>query len=311
MAQASEPPNLTTEAGLDGWRGWVGAACAVLLGLFFLTAGIWKMSDPLAMEARVAQALSVQTLLPNALALALALMMGVTETWAGVMVIVPRWRKWGALLCGLMLAAFMVYFAVFYQQLQGEDCSCFPWLQRAVGPGFFIGDGVMLAMAAAAGLWASKTESLKQALMALGAVVVAAAVLLGVAVTRQTGVRSPASILVDSKPHSLMHGRTFVYFFDPECMHCFAGAKAMAGYTWKDVKVVVVPTVNPHWTIGFLRDTGLRAGVSFDAGKLREVFKFTDPPYGVAIENGIQQRAFAFFDEKEPTAGLRALGWIE
>jgi hypothetical protein len=124
-------------------------------------------------------------------------------------------------------------------------------------------------------------------------------------------VKAPEQITVDGKPFPMGEGRVFVYFFDPECMHCFAGAKAMSGYKWKDVKVVVVPTVNPHWAIAFLRDTGLKAGVSFDQKVLRGVFQFTDPPYGVAIERGRQVQAFAFFDEKEPVTGLKALGWVE
>jgi hypothetical protein len=124
-------------------------------------------------------------------------------------------------------------------------------------------------------------------------------------------VKAPAQITVDGKAHSLQQGRTFVYFFDPECMHCFDGAKAMSAYRWRNVKVVVVPTRNPHWAIAFLRDTGLKAGVSFDQKPLREVFQFTDPPYGVAVENGRQAQAFSFFDAQEPVTGLKALGWLE
>jgi uncharacterized membrane protein YphA (DoxX/SURF4 family) len=293
-------------AALDGWKLWVGTLSAVLLALLFVVAGIWKLSDPISTEARM-----VQALVPPGLAMAVALAAGIAETWAGVLLLVPRWRKWGAWLSGLMLVAFMVYFAVFYNRLQGADCSCFPWLKRVVGPGFFISDGLMLALAVAAGAWSSKADSWKHALLALGAITVSAGVLYGVSLTQQTGVKSPDQIMVDGKAHSLRQGRTFVYFFDPECMHCFAGAKGLAGLKWKDVKVVAVPTVNPHWALGFLRDTGLRAGVSFDVKLLRESFKFTDPPYGVAIENGRQAQAFTFFDEKEPVSGLKALGWAE
>ena len=38
------------------------------------------------------------------------------------------------------------------------DCSCIPWLKRVVGPGFFIGDGVMLLLAFFAGLGARRSE---------------------------------------------------------------------------------------------------------------------------------------------------------
>lgn len=303
MAQG---PAASAASGVEGWRQWVGTISAAVLALLFLVAGIWKLSDPISTEARM-----VQALVPQVLALAVALAAGITETWAGVMLLVPRWRKWGAWLSGLMLVVFMVYFAVFYGRLQGADCSCFPWLKRVVGPGFFISDALMLALAVAAGVWSSKSESWKQSLMALGAIVVSAGVLYGVSLTRQTGVKAPDEITVDSKPLSLREGRVFIFFFDPECMHCFAGAKALSEQKWKGVTVVAVPTVNPHWAIGFLRDTGLRAGVSFDVKLLRETFQFTDPPYAVAIEHGRQARAFAFFDEKEPVAGLKAMGWLE
>lgn len=303
MAQG---PAATAAAGLEGWRLWAGTVCAFLLAALFLVAGIWKLSDPISTQARM-----VQALVPPALALLTALAAGIVETWAGVMLVVPRWRKWGAWLCGLMLVVFMVYFAVFYNRLAGADCSCFPWLKRVVGPGFFISDALMLALAVAAAVWSSKSECWKQALLALGAIVVSAGVLYGVSLTQQKGVRAPDEILVDSKPLSLQSGRVFIYFFDPECMHCFSAAKRMGELKWKDVRVVAVPTVNPHWALGFLRDTGLRAGVSFDQKKLREAFKFTDPPYGVAIERGHQVMAFTFFDEKEPVDGLKGLGWVD
>lgn len=297
---------VSAASAVEGWRQWVGMISAVVLALLFLVAGIWKLSDPISVEARMAQAL-----VPQALALAVALAAGIAETWAGVMLVVPRWRKWGAWLSGLMLVVFMVYFAVNYGRLRGEDCSCFPWLKRVVGAEFFIGDAAMLALAAAAGVWSSKSESGKQALMALGAIMVSAGVLYGVSLTRQTGVKAPARITVDGKPLSLGEGRVLLYFFDPECMHCFAEAKVLSEQKWRGVTVVAAPTVNPHWAAGFLRDTGLRAGVSLDVKLLRQTFKFTDPPYAVAIEHGRQVRAFTFFDEKEAVAGLKEMGWVE
>jgi hypothetical protein len=210
-----------------------------------------------------------------------------------------------------MLVAFMVYFAVFYSRLAGSDCSCFPWLKRVVGPGFFVADAVMLAIACAAAGWSKRSESLRQALIALAAVAVSAGVLYGVAATRQRGVAAPAAITVDGQSVSLASGRTFVFFFDPECMHCFAGARALGTEHWKNVRVVAVPTVNPNWSLAFLRDTKFRAGVSYDQKVLREHFHFTDPPYAVAIEDGFQLEAFPFFDEKEPVARLKQLGWLE
>lgn len=288
------------------WQYWVGTVSAVLLALLFLVAGVWKLSDPFATETRM-----VQALIPTQLAMATALAAGVAEVWSGIMLLVPRWRKWGAWLSGLMLVAFLVYFAVFYQQLQGADCSCFPWLKRVVGPGFFISDAAMLLLAVAAGRWSIASYSLKQASMVLSAIVVFAGAVYGVTAARQTGTKAPAQITVDGKAFATGEGRVFLFFFDPECMHCFAAAQQMSKYTWKDVKVVVVPTVHPQWSESFLKDTGLKAGISPDVKLLRQTFAFsTDPPYGVAIERGRQVGAYPFFDDKDPVAGLKKIGWL-
>jgi uncharacterized membrane protein YphA (DoxX/SURF4 family) len=299
MPYVPEPP--------AAWKHWLGWMCAVLLAALFLVSGFWKLVDPLATEQRM-----VQMLFPRQVALLVAIGVGVTEAWAGLMILVPRWRKWGAWLCGLLLVAFMVYMGVNYARLTGEDCSCFPWLKRVVGPAFFISDAVMLVGALLAGLWARGTEGWKHAAAGLGAIVVFAGAVYGVTATQQSGVLAPASVIIDGKPYSLHEGRVLIYFFDPECMHCFAGAQRMSRYAWKgEVKVLAVATVNPKWAEGFLKDTGLRAMAVRDPKALREVFAFTDPPYGVAIERGRQVAAFPFFDEKEPFAALQKLGWVQ
>lgn len=146
MAQGDAVPSDALEHA--PWKQWSASVCAWALAVIFLVAGFWKLSDPLATSARMAQAL-----VPPQLALATALLAGITEAFAGALVVVPRWRRWGAWLCGVMLVVFMIYIGVNYSRLVGEDCSCFPWLQRAVGPGFFIGDAFMLAAAFVAGLW--------------------------------------------------------------------------------------------------------------------------------------------------------------
>lgn len=290
----------------EGWRGWVAAGSAILLGVLFLVAGIWKLSDPFATEARMTQAL-----IPKPLAMPVALMAGIGETWAGVLLLVPRWRRLGAWLAALALVAFMAYFAVFYSQLRGEDCSCFPWLKRVVGVEFFVSDALMLVAAAFAGLWSARSTHRKQAGMALAAVIVMALAVYGATLTQRSHVQAPAQITVDGKPFEMRQGRVLVYFFDPECMHCFQGAKELSAFAWKDVRVVAAPTVNPHWATAFLRDTGLRAGVTFDIARLRTAFPFGDPPYGVAIENGRVLATFTFAEGEDVAGMLRKAGWIE
>ena len=289
------------------WKHWLGWTCAVLLAALFLVSGFWKLVDPLATEQRM-----VQMLFPRQIALIVAIGVGITEAWAGVMILVPRWRKWGAWLCALLLVAFMVYMGVNYSRLTGEDCSCFPWMKRVVGPAFFISDAAMLLGALLAGVWARRAEGWKPAAAALGAIAVFAGAVYGVTATQQSGVLAPASVMVDGKPFSLHEGRILIFFFDPECMHCYAGAQRMSKYAWKgEVKVLAVPTVNPQWAGSFLKDTGLPALVSKDIKALRDVFPFTDPPYGVALDRGRQVAALPFFDEKEPVTALRQLGWVQ
>lgn len=298
MAQAAE-------AARPAWQRWLCTVAAVLLALMFIVAGVWKISDPLSTTARM-----VQALIPVSLALPTALCAGIFETWAGILLIVPRWRRWGAWLSALMLIAFMVYMAVFYNQLRGDDCSCFPWLQRIVGPAFFISDAAMLLLAVPAALWSVKPFAFRRAFVALGILAVFSLSVYGVTVAQQSGLQAPASIIVDGKPYSLQHGRVFLFFFDPECSHCLLSAQKASTWKWQNVRVVAVSTVNPQWTDYFLKSSGLKVPASNDNKPLREVFSFTDPPFAVALEHGRQVKAFPVFDEKEPETTLRALGWL-
>jgi uncharacterized membrane protein YphA (DoxX/SURF4 family) len=291
---------------LEGWKRWTGAISACALAVVFLVAGVWKITDPLTWASLLTQAL-----VPGALSIPGAIGFGIAETVAGVLLIVPRFRRWGAWLTGALLVAFMVYFGWNYSRLVGMECSCFPWIKRTVGPGFFIGDGVMLLLALAAGVFARRSEGLRSAAVIAGAVTVFAGVSLGVTVARQSGVEAPASIEVDGKPYSLAAGRVVIYFFDPECLHCYEAAKRLASHKWRATELVAVATTRRQFARQFLDDTGLRARLSGDLDLLRKTFPFTDPPYGVALEHGRMKQALRYFDEKEPQATLAALGYIE
>jgi uncharacterized membrane protein YphA (DoxX/SURF4 family) len=289
------------------WQTAVSTLAGIALAALFLSSGLWKLIDPMAWSERL-----VQALFPRQLALAGALVVGTLEVLAGVLLVAPRWRRWGAWLCGLLLVVFMAYFAVNYNALRGSDCSCFPWVKRVVGPGFFIGDAAMMLLAVLAGLWARQSQGWKQAGIALGVIVVFAGALLGYQAFRGGGVVAPATISADGKPFPLRTGRVFVFFFDPECAHCYAAAKDFATYRWKtEVQLVATPTTQPQWGAGFLKRTGFNARLSLDAKVLRESFRFTDPPYAVALEDGRLKQALLYFDDVEPRKSLKALGWIE
>jgi hypothetical protein len=214
-------------------------------------------------------------------------------------------------LIGFLLIAFMAYIGAKYNILVGKDCSCFPLVKRSIGPGFFVGDAVMLLLAIIAGIWAQRSHSIRGALLMLSAIAVFAGLSYGINVNANSGLKAPATITVEGKPMSLESGDIFLFFYDPECMHCDAAARRMAKYNWKDTKVIAIPTRVPQFAAAFLRDTGLKAGTSLDVQLLRQTFKFVDPPYGVALHNGRQKAAIANFDESEPAKTLRQVGFVE
>ena len=302
MAQGAESVPLE----LPHWKNVASGLCGILLGLLFIVAGVWKITDPFGASVRLTNAL-----IPHALSLPAAVTLGIAETFAGVLLLIPRFRKLGAWITGALLIAFMIYVGIFYSRLQGAECSCFPWLKRAIGPGFFVFDGIMLLLAAGAARWSLPLQSRRIAAIVFGAVTVFALVSFGMAATRLTGAKAPDSINVNGQPFSLKEGKALVYFFDPECMHCDEAARRMAKHNWQNVKLVAVPTRVPHFADSFLKDTGLQAVVSNDLDLLKQTFSFGDPPYAVALENGRQKLALARFDEQEPAASLRGIGFIE
>lgn len=303
MAQREESlPSLD----LPPWKSALNWIAAILTSLVFIVAGLWKITDPISAAARLAQAK-----VPENLSLAAALVLGIAETVAAVLVLVPRFRKWGAWLGSALLVAFMIYIGINYTALHGAECNCFPWIKRAVGPGFFVGDAVMLLLAVIAGFWARPSESKRGAVIVLCAVTVFALVSYGATAVRQRGIQAPATITVDGKPFSTQEGRIVIFFFDPECMHCFDVAKRLSQLNWNDTKIVGVPTVHPQFAPDFLHDTGLKAGISTDIALLKKTFPFGDPPSIAALENGRQKAPVTKYEDPEPAATLRQLGFVK
>ncbi len=289
---------------LPGWKSWLSGTAAVLMAALFLVAGLWKITDAPGAAVRLAQAK-----VPENLSLAAALLLGIAETFSAVLILVPRFRRWGSWLMTFLLTVFMIYIAVNYTALHGAECQCFPWLKRAVGPGFFVGDGIMLALAVVAGLWSKRSENLRSAALVLGAVVVFALVSYGVAATHNTGVKAPDTVAVDGKPFSLQQGKIFIYFFNPECMHCLEAGKKLAKLNWGDTQLVGVATEQPRFAQSFMETTGLKGVVSTDLAILRKTFPFVDPPAGVALENGREKGALNQFEGDEAAVELRKLGF--
>ncbi len=291
---------------LPGWKTALSWIAAVVLGIVFLVSGLYKITDPQGWAVRL-----TQLRFPESLSLAAALAVGILETVGGVLVLVPRFRRWGAVLTGLLLLAFMIYMGVNYSALKGADCSCFPIVKRVVGPLFFVGDAVLLAFAPLAAIWAKPATGLRSALLVLGAVAVFAGVSYGVNAARETGTKAPDTITVDGKPFSLQSGKVLLFFFDPECMHCLDAGKRMAKYNWGDTKIVAIPTEQPQFSSFYLKDTNLKAGISNDLQRLKAVFPFVSVPAGVALENGREKAALSKFESPEPAPTLKQLGFVQ
>ncbi len=291
---------------LPGWKTTVSWVCAILMAMVFLTSGLWKITDAPGAAVRMAQAR-----VPQSLSLAAAIGFGIAETFAGVLLLVPRFRRWGAAISVLLLVAFLIFIAVNYNALRGEECSCFPWIKRAVGPGFFIGDTIMLALAVMAGLWAKRAQSLRSAIVILCTVAVFAFVSYGVAAMRQTGTPAPDTVTVNGKPYSLQQGKILIFYFDPECLHCLDAAKRMSQLNWGDTRVVAIPINVPQFAQEFLNDTKLKAVISTDLAPMRKILPFVSVHAGVALVNGREKMALTQFEDNEPANTLRKIGFIK
>src|SRR5664279_2809539 len=114
----SQPRQSLSPLELPGWKTALSWISAFLLACLFLVSGLWKITDAPAAAVRM-----VQALVPESLSLSAALAFGIAETLAGVLILVPRFRRWGAVLTSLLLLAFLAYFALHYTALRGADCS--------------------------------------------------------------------------------------------------------------------------------------------------------------------------------------------
>ncbi len=302
----AQPHPGLAQLALPTWKTTASWVSAILLALVFLGSGLWKLTDAPGAAVRMAQAL-----VPQSLSLAAAIGFGIAETFAALLLVTPRFRRWGAWLGGALLVAFMIFIGMNYNALRGAECSCFPWVKRAVGPGFFIGDGLLLALAVMAGVWAPLARGMRAAGAILGIVTLFAAGSYGVAAMRQTGTKAPDTVTVDGKPYSLQQGKILVFYFDPECLHCLDAAKRMSHYNWGDTRVVGVPINVPQFAQGFLEDTHLKAVISNDHQQLKKIFPYVSAPAGVALVNGREKMALTQFEDPEPEATLRKLGFIE
>ena len=303
---------------MPSWKTVAGNVAAAFVAILFIGAGVYKAVDPFHWSR-----LLEELLFPPKYSQPFTMLLSVGEIFSGVLLLMPRHRRVGAILSSLMLVGFMTYIGIHYTQLIGKDCSCFPWVKRTVGPGFFIGDAAFLLAAILAGVWAKPAPKISGFKFAHAAIALLATLAIvgggfAYAASQQTGAKAPESVMVDGKPLSLQHGRFFIFFYDPECSHCNDAGRHMGTYHWKsDVTILGVPTRAPQFGKVFMTDNHLDSAlVTNDLQQLKAAFPLPgDPPYGVEIENGRQVGAVQHYDDedtgKEPAATLRQLGLID
>jgi uncharacterized membrane protein YphA (DoxX/SURF4 family) len=294
-----------------GGKSTVATICAVLMALVFLVSGGWKVLNPFQSGE-----LLVQAQVPVRLGVAGASALGTIELFVAVLLLLPALRRWGGLLGAGLMIFFMCWIGRYYHVLAGQECSCFPLIKRTVGPGFFIGDGVMLLLCLIAFVWSPPSTQVRRRFrmpaMLLVFLAGLAGISFGVSAAQRLHPRVPTPVIVDGKPANLAEGKTFLFFYDPSCEHCDAAARYMSTLNWGDTHIVGIPTVNPQWAGSFLHDTHLKASTSLEKDKLKKVFQFVDPPFGVALEDGRARESFgqAQFTPPLPAAELKKLGFV-
>ena len=292
---------------LPAWKITVSHIAAAAVAIIFLATGIAKLVVPF-----LVQTMFEQLLVPAWASMPLVILLGIAETLGGLLVLMPRYRRWGAWLIALMLVAFMGYIGLRYQALVGRDCSCFPWLKRSVTPALFAEDGAMLLAALVAAWFSRKPTSLRFPVIALAVISVFRGRQLWL--QHHTPERHPGARNHRRRwpTFNIRQGHIFLFFYDPACSHCEEAARHMSTYGWKkDVTVIALPTNDPQWAASFLHDTKLVAKTSSDSALLRKLFVFTSPPYGVVLDNGRVKSILTHFEAPEPQPSLQQAGFVD
>src|SRR5512140_562291 len=125
-----ENPAQAGAVNLARWQVVCATIAALLLAILFFASGFWKLAAPFTWAQ-----LMGQFQVPSQLALPFAILVGLAETLGAALIVVPRYRRWGSILIGFLLVAFMAYIGAKYSILIGKDCSCFPLVKRSIGPG--------------------------------------------------------------------------------------------------------------------------------------------------------------------------------
>src|SRR5262245_61458951 len=103
-AGTTQADSLLRSVEMPPWKNIAGHVAGGLTALLFIVSGVYKALDPY----HFAQMLE-QLLFPVRLAMPFTLALAVAELLAAVLVLVPRFRRWGSILASFLLLSFMIY----------------------------------------------------------------------------------------------------------------------------------------------------------------------------------------------------------
>ncbi len=288
---------------------------SLALAGIFIVAGVWKLSAPALAGIRL-----VEVGVPSAWGLPLAVLLGSFEVFSGVLLLWPRYRRWGALLVAVMLGIFMAYMGARYTTLKGTACGCLPGRSKGLGVGFFIEDGLMLAAAVAVFVLARPAAERARAWLLKPAIALALilAAAIGWAAVERTVLAGGSSLTINvmdrsrrTAPMQLApRSATLIYFFNAQCLDCKHASAEIARLRFS-VPLIAVPDAQPETGYEYLDNAGIKnVLVSTDYFNLSSRLHLNRVPALYVVRGGAPQTVIVDFERQRFENTLREFGLL-
>jgi uncharacterized membrane protein YphA (DoxX/SURF4 family) len=289
---------------------------SLALAGIFIVAGAWKLSAPALAGFRL-----VEVGVPSAAALPLAVLLGSLEVFSGVLLLWPVYRRWGALIIGVMLAVFMAYMGARYSTLKGTACGCLPGRSKGLGASFFIEDGLMLAAAIAIFVLARPAAERARGWLLKPAIALAVILAAGIgwAAIERTVLASGSSLTINvmdrsrrTAPMQLApRSATLIYFYNAQCLDCKKASAEIARLRFS-APLIAVPDTQPETGYEYLDAAGIKnVLVSSDYFDLASRFGVGRVPSLYIVRGGAAQTIIVDFERARFENTLRQNGLIE
>jgi len=286
---------------------------ALALAAIFGAAGLWKLYAPAQAGIRL-----VEAAVPSAYGLPAAVLLGSLETLAALLLLLPGYRRSGAILTGALAAFFIAYMGAQYSHLKGIECGCLPGRHRALGVGFFIEDGLMLAAAVGVAIVARPAAHTARSLLrpALALLVIVALGAASATLDRPLLARDSALALrvmdragrVAEMPLS-RRTYTLLYFYNPSCLDCQFASQQIAQLRLA-APLIVLPGAGVETAYEYLSQAGIKnALVALDYQDLSSRFALKQVPALYLLRGSRPQNVILNFDPQtlQKTLGERGL----